>query len=260
MLSHQSFMPLAWLAGLISLAVLSAPGAAAVAAQPEPVVLYRGATLIDGTGAPAVLFKVGTQMKDVRPASVSRDERTLLLFSSQRQMPVWILPLDRSDPAHPRAAEAVAVPGLTDVVQPVLSPDGHWIAYAARDASLARRDIYVEPFPRNGAKWRLSETGGILPTWGGNGSELFFESPSANGIMSVSYRAEGNRFAAEKARLRVPYHSGSGPAGFLPNTWDIMPDGKRALLARPDDDAGSHRMMFLLNFGDELQRRLARSN
>ena len=215
---------------------------------------------IDGTGPPTVLFKAGTQMKDVRPASVSRDGRTLLLFSSQRQMPVWILPLDRSDPDHPRAGEAAVVPGLADVATPVLSPDGHWIAYAARDASLARRDIYVEPFPRNGAKWRLSETGGTAPAWGGNGSEIFFESASENGIMSVSYRVEGNRFAAEKARLRVPYPPGSGPVGSLPNNWDIMPDGKRAVLMRSDDDGGEHRMMFLLNFGDELQRRLAESH
>jgi Tol biopolymer transport system component/predicted Ser/Thr protein kinase len=215
---------------------------------------------IDGTGAPTVLFKAGGQMKDVRPASVSRDGRTLLLFSSQRQMPVWTLPLDRSDPVHPRAGEAAVVPGLTDVAQPVLSPDGHWVAYAARDASLARRDIYVEPFPRNGAKWRLSETGGVSPAWSGNGSEVFFESASENGIMSVSYRVEGNRFAAEKARLRVPYPPGPGPVGLLPNGWDMMPDGKRAVVVRPDDDGAERRMMFLLNFGDELRRRLAESH
>jgi serine/threonine-protein kinase len=214
----------------------------------------------DGTSAPAVLLKAGGQMKDVRPASVSRDGRTLLLFSSQRQAPVWTLPLDWSDPMHPRAGEAAVVPGLTDVAQPALSPDGHWIAYAARDASLARRDIYVEPFPRNGAKWRISETGGTLPVWSGNGSEIFFESASENGIMSVSYRVEGNRFAAEKARLSVPYHPGSGLVGLIPNTWDVMPDGKRAVFVRPDDDGGARRMMFLLNFGSELQRRLAQSH
>jgi hypothetical protein len=99
-----------------------------------------------------------------------------------------------------------------------------------------------------------------LPVWSGNGSEIFFESASENGIMSVSYRVEGNRFAAEKARLSVPYHPGSGLVGLIPNTWDVMPDGKRAVFVRPDDDGGARRMMFLLNFGSELQRRLAQSH
>jgi hypothetical protein len=39
-----------------------------------------------------------------------------------------------------------------------------------------------------------------------------------------------------------------------------MPDGKRAVFVRPDDDGGARRMMFLLNFGSELQRRLAQSH
>jgi hypothetical protein len=78
--------------------------------------------------------------------------------------------------------------------------------------------------------------------------------------MSVSYRVEGNRFAAEKARLRVPYPPGPGPVGLLPNGWDMMPDGKRAVVVRPDDDGAERRMMFLLNFGDELRRRLAESH
>ena len=207
---------------------------------------------IDGTGAPAVLLKAGKQMKDMRPASITRDGRTLLLGSSQRQMPVWTLPLDLSDPVHPKAGEAAVVPGLTDVTQPALSRDGHWIAYAARDASPGRRNIYVEPFPRNGAKWRITETGGNLPTWSGNGSEIFFESASDDGIMSVACRVQGNRFGAEKPRVRVPSH---------PDAWDVMPDGKRVAFVRPDDDGGTRRMMFLLNFGDELRRRVtAREN
>jgi hypothetical protein len=41
---------------------------------------------------------------------------------------------------------------------------------------------------------------------------------------------------------------------------DMMPDGKRSVVVRPDDDGAERRMMFLLNFGDELRRRLAESH
>ena len=82
------------------------------------------------------------------------------------------------------------------------------------------------------------------------------ESASDNGITTVTCSVQGNRFAAEMPRLRVPYHPGSGPVG-LPDAWNVMLDCKRVVFVRPDDDGGARRMMFLLHFGDELRRRVA---
>ena len=53
------------------------------------------------------------------------------------------------------------------------SPDGHWVAYMSNESG--RPEIYVQPFPQTGGKWR-----GVVPTAARSrcgarmGRELFF--------------------------------------------------------------------------------------
>src|SRR5207248_7851035 len=58
-------------------------------------------------------------------------------------------------------------------VSPRFSPDGRFIAYAARERSRAS-EVYVEPFPPNGSKWQVSVDGGMMPVWRPDGKALFF--------------------------------------------------------------------------------------
>ena len=61
---------------------------------------------------------------------------------------------------------------------PEFSPDGKWLTYASGEAAAAS-EIYLEPFPPTGARWRLSQGGGIWPVWSRNGKEIVFRPTTA---------------------------------------------------------------------------------
>jgi hypothetical protein len=62
----------------------------------------------------------------------------------------------------------------------------------------------------------------------------------------------GGTFVAEKARVWIAKLGGT--------QWDLAPDGKRVVVLTPVESAEAptqdHEMVFLLNFFDELRRRV----
>ena len=48
-------------------------------------------------------------------------------------------------------------------VQPAVSPDGHWLAFVSDESG--RYEVYVRPFPANGAHVQISSDGGTEPRW-----------------------------------------------------------------------------------------------
>ena len=137
--------------------------------------------------------------------------------------------------------------------EPMFSPDGKWLAYQAND--LGRFEVYVRPFPGPGGTWGISTEGGITPTWSRTRRELLYRSPE-NQLMVAAYTASGNSFSAEKPRLWAEGYIGpqTGQRSF-----DLHPDGERVAVApelgsvdRPQD-----RLVFILNFFDELRRMAA---
>ena len=215
----------------------------------------------DGAGEPQRLLE---STNPIVPFSFSPDGRRLLYFEidPQTQQDLWTLPLDVSDPEHPK-------PGKPELFlrtpfaeyEPAFSPDGHWIAYRAGasgggPARGATTDVFVRPFPGPGGQWQVSNGGGLGPTWSRNGKELFYPTPDGH-IMVVDYVVKGDSFVAEKARLWTDTRV------FLPNGqrhMDLAPDGKRfAVFPLPEataEDKGPIHVTFLLNFFDELRRRL----
>ena len=137
--------------------------------------------------------------------------------------------------------------------EPMFSPDGKWLAYQAND--LGQFEVYVRPFPGPGGTWRISTAGGITPTWSRTRREILYRSPE-NQLMVAAYTASGDSFRAEKPRLWTESYIGpqTGQRSF-----DLHPDGERVAVApelgsldRPQD-----RLVFILNFFDELRRMAA---
>ena len=76
-------------------------------------------------------------------------------------------------------------------------------------------------------------------------------------IMVVEYTATGKSFTAGTPRVWSETPVRAAPQGF--HALDMAPDGKRFAILPRDvvaDERGSVRATFLLNFFDELQRRL----
>lgn len=228
------------------------------------IIYYSGSSLwsirADGAQRPQRILNT---KPTVIPGSLSPDGRELAYWE-QATGDIWILPLDLSDPDHPKAgtpkpfgnsneagARRAAVP--MHEYSPVFSPDGRWIAYTSDESG--KREVYVRPASGANAKWPISNSGGGLPIWSKTGRELFYEDFD-NRIMMVECTASGDSFAPGRPRVwsDKPIYS----PGRM--NLDIAPDGKRfavmQALEPADSTKGGMQVVVLLNFFDELKRRI----
>jgi hypothetical protein len=173
---------------------------------------------------------------------------------------LWTLPLDMSDPEHPKPGQPeLFLRTPFDEQKPAFSPDGRWIAHTSSESG--RNEVYVRPFPGGTpsgfSKWQISTGGGQESVWSRNGRELFYETLD-NRIMVSTYTAKADSLAADKPRL----WSNTQIRNIAGAQWnlDLAPDGKRfAVIPRPeatDDQKGSVHVTVLINFFDELRRRV----
>ena len=209
----------------------------------------------DGAGEPQRLLE---NQKNVIPWSFSPDGRRLAYREQNPEagLDLWTLSLDLTDPDHPKTGKPeLFLRTPTGATNPRFSPDGRWIAYRSNESG--NPEIYVRPFPAgNGGKWQISSGGGLFALWSNNGRDLFYET-SDHRIMVVNYTVNGESFMPGKPRLW------SDKQLFNPavlSNLDLAPDGKRfAVLTEPDTaggEKGSVHVTMLLNFSDELRRRI----
>jgi len=208
----------------------------------------------DGAAEPQALLE--TQDNTV-PWSFSPDGRRLAYFenSPEHGFDLWTVPLDITDLDHPKAGKPeLFLSTPHDEMVPRFSPDGRWIAYRSNESGID--EVYVRPFPAvRGGKWQISSGGGLYGIWSNDGHELFYESPDSR-IMVVDYTVEGDTFVPGKRRVwsdKPLFYPGN-------SNLDLAPDGKRfAVLTTPEgleEPHGSLHVTFLLNFFDELRRKL----
>jgi len=134
---------------------------------------------------------------------------------------------------------------------PAFSPDGRWIAYMSDGSGTT--EIYVRSFADPASGWQISNGGGGAPTWSRHG-ELLYRGADQR-IVAVPYTTRGDAFVAGKARrwseIAVPILGAQ-------SAWDLAPDAKRMVAVLPGDEkATASRLLLLMNFADELQRRAA---
>ncbi len=193
----------------------------------------------------------------LRPYSFSPDSKRLAFSeeSPETGPDLWTLPLDLTDPEQPNPGKPepfLKTPARE--LEPAFSPDGHWIAYQSQESNVP--EIQVRPFPGPGGKWLISR--GVHPIWSRNGRELFYEDPADRRIWEVMYTAKADTFIANKPRLWSEAQLQEPNIQFW--NLDLAPDGKRfAVFPRPefaDGRKGSVHVVVLLNFFDELRRRV----
>ena len=72
-----------------------------------------------------------------------------------------------------------------------LSPDERWIAYTYYESG--RFEVYVQPYPPTGQRWRVSLEGGDQPWWPADQRELFYLSPDRK-MLAVPVSVEDGVF------------------------------------------------------------------
>lgn len=135
---------------------------------------------------------------------------------------------------------------------PSFSPDGRWLAYDSDESG--RVEVYVRAFPPpssgQGGRWQISNCGGSGARWSRSAPELVYR--SGDQVMVVRYTVTGGTFVGDKPRVWIAKLGGS--------EWDLAPDGRRVAVLTPvrsgDAPTRDHEVVFLLNFFDELQRRV----
>jgi WD40 repeat protein len=106
------------------------------------------------------------------------------------------------------------------VNNPALSPDGKFVAYAARPS--IRPEIFIQALPPGSGRVQVSLNGGNVPHWRGDGHELFFVTPNST-IMAVDIQT------GDKIQAGVPHELFTPQIGDA-NSWDVTPDGKKFLV------------------------------
>jgi eukaryotic-like serine/threonine-protein kinase len=189
----------------------------------------------NGTGGDDLLLPSDRPDREVWATDWSHDGR-FVLFSrgdlfNNTEAEIWVLPLtgDKQPKLFVRAAAAA--------YDAHFSPDGKWVAYTSRESGTPQ--VYVVPFQAArflssgatssslGGKWQISSAGGSVPRWRGDGSELFYVVD--NNMMAVE--VEGNGF--QVGRTRSLFVAPSSP---FPLTYDASRDGKRFVMAVPDEE------------------------
>ena len=113
-------------------------------------------------------------------------------------------------------------------LHPAVSPDSRWIAYTSNESG--HNEVYVRPFPNTGdSRWQVSTTGGSLPRWSPDGTELYFLDPS--GQMSSATITTTPTFAVGERRALFGA-SGYAIDGFH-QAYTLSPDGKYFYMASP---------------------------
>jgi Tol biopolymer transport system component len=148
---------------------------------------------------------------------------------------------------------SVAVPPTRNEANPMVSPDGRWLAYRSDESGA--NEVYVRPFGSAGGRWQVSTSGGINPIWGPDGDELFYISGNALFVATVSTAADFSVLRREQLFSTAAYLQDVNRAH-----WDVSPDGERFLflLAGATAGAGSDQGRYILidNWFTELEERL----
>ena len=145
----------------------------------------------------------------------------------------------------------------TSEIEPVISPDGKWMAYASNESG--RLDIYVRPFPdMDAGKWQVSTNGGVSPLWSPDGNELFYIVEGSFMVVSLE-KEPAFQPGKPDVLFNGMYISGAGEG--IP--WDIDPNGKRFLMMKRAGAASDEstteaprKINIVLNWVEELKQRV----
>ena len=190
-----------------------------------------------GAGGEELLLK----SSDSKLATDWSSDGRFILYQAQHPKTgwdIWVLPLE---------GDRTPVPVLQTEFNELLaqfSPDGRWIVYQSDES--AQNEIYVQGFPKSSGKFQVSTSGGSLPRWRRDGTELFYLSPDRK-MMAVEAKATATTFETgrphELFQTRVALFLSVAP------TYDVTADGQRFLIqTMPDDAEGASPITVVMNW------------
>ena len=136
--------------------------------------------------------------------------------------------------------------GPTSEQMPRISPDGKWLAYQSDQSG--RNEIYVRPFPGEGARVQVSDAGGAEPLWDRTGRTLYYRALSGITAVAVTTGAE---FSIGARRLVL---ASTDPPDSTHPSYDVAPDGAHFLVLRPA--GGEAKVIVIHNWVREFREKI----
>jgi len=170
---------------------------------------------LDGTGTPEHL--VDTRAAEGWAAGGS--QLRFITLTGNRDYGISLL-----DVASRQITTVVDLPGSAQHSS-ALSPDGRWMAYASNETG--RYEVWLEPFPRTGARHQLTRDGGSHPLWANDGRALYFDRDHQMFRLDVNTRDPASK--AEPVPLPI---KGFAQAEYR-RQFDLMPNGRQFLMLVP---------------------------
>jgi len=175
------------------------------------------------------------------------DGKRVLVYAQRDSTGVDVLAveLDSAAGVHPVAGTPALEWGG------IFSPDGRWIAYSSSESGTD--EVYVQPYPATGQRWRISRTGGEEPLWTRGGRELVYRSGQEWWTVTVTSTAP---FAVTEPALRArgPYLNVSGVE------YAVAPGGERLYLLAPAGPATTTRLTVVTDWFTTLAELSRRAN
>ena len=195
-----------------------------------------------GTAAQEVLVETSGS---VAPTGWSTDRR-FIAYSVSETFPVrsdiWVLPLSGDRKPIPLAQTRFVETSA------VFSPDGRSVAYMSDESGFP--DVYVQPFPEGGRKYKVSSEGGGQPAWRADGRELFFLSPDGT-MMAAAIAASGQVEGVPQALFpAIPrYGLALGTSQYA-----VTKDGKRFLVHSRPQESATAPLTVVINWPATIQK------
>ena len=137
---------------------------------------------------------------------------------------------------------------------PQLSPNGRWLAYSSDETG--DPEIYVQSFSEDGKlgsdKKRVSSTGGRLPVWRRDGSELFFIAGDAQ-MMASSVKTDGREFHFDTPKPLFKTRTLSLEGGIY-HEYEVSPDGQKFLIGTLIGDSKAAPPTVIMNWTALLKK------
>ena len=209
-------------------------------------------TRANGTDQPHVLTQSDQPQN---PQSVSPDGKKLAFvqISSTTGADIWMLPLESNSSELSAGKPEVFLQTPYHERGPTFSPDGRWLAYFSNESGSYR--VYVESVAHKGNKWQIPTEAISGPIWSRNGKDLFlvhWSNPPE--VLALPYTSHGDSFVADTPRVwSTKIKQFTATRSFEPG-----PDGQHIIMLLPAETPQKRQdqLIFLLNFFDELRRRV----
>jgi Tol biopolymer transport system component len=188
---------------------------------------------------PAVQFSTSGG-GDKRVSQVTADGRlAVLVHGSGPKGELWTARLDGSEPAQRWLASDASL------TNPVISPDGRWIAYDGTESG--KVEVYIQSWPDPaGARRQISSGGASEPLWTKGGRELVYR--TGDSVMAVTIDPTSGAASAPALLF-----SGRYLTGFGSRNRDATPDGEHFFLVKLPPELQARQIKVVLNWLDELR-------